>query len=146
MCEDLNLICVYDNCNEKVGKRGLQFCTTEHAIEDYFQRLPNDELYSIKKEIEKQLEERKYKIPNSIKITVVQVRDHFSSHIRADKIRCLAEFMGTEVGQDSEYLVLRHVKADIDDFNSAEEYHNILRKAIIFKGSGLIELENMLPT
>lgn len=66
------------------------------------------------------------------KLAIIWARDHFSTDI-PDADDCIAEFIGIIVDESKNYLKLRHIKADIHREDSGEEYHKVMKSAIIDK-------------
>ena len=59
----------------------------------------------------------------------VIVFDHFTSENK-EETECLAEFIGQFVSENEFYLKIRSAKADLNNINSAGDYHNIFKPAI----------------
>ena len=64
-------------------------------------------------------------------LVCIRAYDHFSSDDDNNDHECIAEFCGVIIEETKLYLKLRHIKADINRGGSAEEYHHILKVAII---------------
>lgn len=65
-----------------------------------------------------------------MKVMVIIAFDHFSTE-RKEESKCLTLFIGEYLGEDKNYISLRHIKANINDENSAEEIHKVLKKVIV---------------
>ena len=63
-----------------------------------------------------------------MKISMIEAYDHFSTDNNEEN--CIARFIGEIIGEDDRYIRLRHIKADIENIESAEEVHCILKVAI----------------
>lgn len=63
---------------------------------------------------------------------MIEVLDHFSTEIVGEQ-EVIARFIGEFHGEDDNYIFLRHVKADINNEESAEEIHKVLKKVIVRK-------------
>jgi len=75
-----------------------------------------------------------------MKVMVVEALDHFSTEVNIEP-HCIARFIGEYIGENENYIALRHIKANIDDENSAEEIHKILKKAILRRE--ILDLSNL---
>ncbi|KKM63529.1 hypothetical protein LCGC14_1510590 [marine sediment metagenome] len=73
-------------------------------------------------------------------LMVVEALDHFSTEVVIEP-HCIARFIGEYMGENDDYIALRHIKANIDDENSAEEIHKILKKAILRRE--ILDLSNL---
>lgn len=63
---------------------------------------------------------------------MIEVLDHFSTEfIGEDEV--IARFIGEFIGEDDNYIYLRHIKADVNNEDSAEEIHKVLKKVIVRK-------------
>lgn len=65
------------------------------------------------------------------KFYIIITYDHFSSNNPTDQY-CQAEFIGRCIFENDIYVRLRHIKADILNDNSGEEYHQIVKSAIYY--------------
>jgi len=66
------------------------------------------------------------------KIMMIEALDHFSTEfVEEDEV--IARFIGEFIGEDDNYISLRHVKADINNEDSVEEVHKVLKKVIVRK-------------
>lgn len=75
-----------------------------------------------------------------MKIMVIDALDHFSTEVDIEP-HCIVRFIGEYIGENDDYIALRHIKANIDDENSAEEIHKILKKVILRRE--LLDLSNL---
>lgn len=63
---------------------------------------------------------------------MIEALDHFSTEfVEEDEV--IARFIGEFIGEDDNYISLRHVKADINNEDSVEEVHKVLKKVIVRK-------------
>ncbi len=74
----------------------------------------------------------KNKTEDKIIVYLIDALDHFSTVNKAEKM-CISRFVGEYVGEDDNYIILRHIKADIQDDDSAEELHKVLKSTILNK-------------
>jgi len=63
-------------------------------------------------------------------LTAIDVRDHFST-TDPDETACIARFVGELVEETEEYVKLRHCLASLDDEDAAQEFHVIMKNAIV---------------
>lgn len=61
---------------------------------------------------------------------MVEALDHFSTEIVGEH-EVIARFIGEYIGEDENYIMLRHIKADLKDEDSGEEIHKVLKKVIV---------------
>ena len=78
---------------------------------------------------------------NEYKLTliIVEAYDHFSTEQPESEMECIVRMIGELVGENKYYLFLRHIKADIDNEDSAEEVHAIFKPAIKKRVDKVIE-------
>lgn len=63
---------------------------------------------------------------------MIEALDHFSTEIIGEQ-EVITRFIGEFIGENDNYIFLRHLKADIKNEDSAEEIHKVLKKVILRK-------------
>jgi len=71
-------------------------------------------------------------------VWVVDAWDHSSTDDKSES-NCIVRFIGEYVGVDDNFIYLRHIKADLNTMDSAEEIHRVFKPAIIRKRKFYIE-------
>jgi len=76
---------------------------------------------------------------NRIEIRIIDVLDHFTTDSNENKI--IARFIGEFVGEDDDYITLRHIIADINLEKNCNEVSKLVKKAIINQWIAYIDIE-----
>ena len=87
------------------------------------------DIYHWKDSEREEIQQEEKKEKNIGVCMVVYAYDHFSTEDREES-QVVVQFVGEYIGEDENYLFLRHCKADIQDEHSAEEVHKIFKPAI----------------
>lgn len=71
-------------------------------------------------------------------LTYIQALDHYSAESEKEQ-ECLMEVCGVFVREEGPFIILRHIKADINLSDSAAEFHFVLKSAVKFRKDFVIE-------
>jgi len=76
---------------------------------------------------------------NRKEIRIIDVLDHFTTDSNEDRV--VARFIGEFVGENDDYIMLKHITSNINIDDSIEEVSKLVKKAIIQQWVGYIDIE-----
>ncbi|KKM61911.1 hypothetical protein LCGC14_1527050 [marine sediment metagenome] len=74
-----------------------------------------------------------------MKLMVIDVLDHFTTDLITET-RVVARFIGEYIEEGEEYITLRHLQGNVLDDKCSDEYHKIVKSAILKQKSVEIEI------